>query len=284
LVEARRCSTIFPTDALAFTRGGPGPCYRGGKVRMLIGGRSRLAVFLMRRLMFSAAFCYVACAGLAGCTDPLRGSTHGSGGAKSADAAMATGGLAGSGTVAASGGVSGTGGASVGGLRAGGASGSAGGASGGTSGTAPCAELAYDYCVEKCLAEYALSDNALCTNGAWSCRSGYVLASSCPVGACTVTPDACCDLTTGIVTKNSCATNGLRAPCSDGNVETYLSQAWCIPEALAGVTCSSLDRQPCAEPAVGCSDMSGGLVTCGCSSSGSDASAGTWHCSHYIGP
>jgi hypothetical protein len=215
---------------------------------------------------------------------PLRGSTHGSGGAKSADAAMATGGLAGSGTVATSGGVSGTGGASVGGLRAGGASGSAGGASGGTSGTAPCAELAYDYCVEKCLAEYALSDNALCTNGAWSCRSGYVLASSCPVGACTVTPDACCDLTTGIVTKNSCATNGLRAPCSDGNVETYLSQAWCIPEALAGVTCSSLDRQPCAEPAVGCSDMSGGLVTCGCSSSGSDASAGTWHCSHYIGP
>jgi hypothetical protein len=230
---------------------------------MLLGGGSRLALFPMRRLRLYAAVCYVAVAGLAGCTDSLRGSTHGTGGAMSVGGAMTISGLAGSG--------------------AGGNFG-AGGASGGTSGTDPCAALADDHCVAKCLEEYALIDNALCTNGAWSCRSGYVLASSCPVGACGVTPNACCDLTTGTVTKNSCATNGFRAPCSDGNVETYLSQAWCIPKALAGVTCSSLDRQPCAEPAVGCSDMSGGMVTCGCSWSGSDASAGTWYCSFYIGP
>jgi hypothetical protein len=247
---------------------------------MLIGGRSRFALFSMRRLRFSAVVCFVAVAGLAGCTDPLRGRTPGTGGAMSVGGALTIGGRAGSGA----GGIFGAGGASVAGSRAGGASGSAGGANGGTSGTAPCAALADDHCVAKCLVEYALVDNALCTNGAWSCRSGYVLASSCPVGACGVTPNACCDLTTGIVTENSCSTNGFRAPCPDGNMETYLYQSWCIPKALAGVTCSSLEGQPCAEPAVGCSDLSGGMVTCECSWSGSDASAGTWYCRYFLGP
>jgi hypothetical protein len=223
---------------------------------MLIGGRSRLARFPTGTLRFFAAVCYVAVVGLAGCTDPLRGRTHGTGGAMIVGGAMTTGGRAGSGTAAASGGASGAGGSNLtissGGVQAaGGAIGQSGTlASGGTSGTAPCAELASDHCVAKCLTEYALVDNALCTNGAWSCRSGYVLASSCPAGACGVTPDACCDLTTGSVTKNSCATNGFRAPCPDGNMETYQSQSWCIPKPLAGVNCSSLDRQPCSEPVV----------------------------------
>ena len=284
---------------------------------MPIGDRSRLVLFSMRSLMLSAAVCCGAVAGLAGCTDPLPGSTHRTGGATSVGGAMATGGRAGSGGAAASGGVSGaggssrtigsggvqatggeighggalsaggifgTGGASVGGSRAGGASGATGGASGGTSGTDPCAAFAYDFCVAKCLDEYGLSGNALCTNGAWSCRPGYVLASSCPIGACGVTPDACCDETTGIVTKNPCATNGFRAPCPSGDHETYQGQAWCIPKALTGVTCYSLDRQPCTEPAVGCSDTSAGIVTCGCGWSGSDSSTGTWYCSYFIGP
>jgi hypothetical protein len=86
---------------------------------------------------------------------------------------------------------------------------------GGTSGTDACANLSYDYCVSECLAEAVLVDNPTCANGAWSCRSGYVLASSCPPQACGVTPDACCDLTTGIVTSSPCMADGYRGKLYD---------------------------------------------------------------------
>ncbi len=244
------------------------------------GTMRRLAPFLVVSVLVATTSCertgfHPPAAG-AGGTMAL-GGVPVTGGASAAGGTVGTGGLS-------AGGMIGGGGAPVGGASAGGASISTGGASGGASGTNGCAQLGDDHCVAECLVEYALVDNAICTNGAWSCRSGYVLASSCPVGACGVTPDACCDLTTGIVTVNPCTTSGLRGPCPDGNVETYHEQAWCVPQTLAGGTCISLDRQPCTGPAVGCSDLSGGIVTCGCSGSGSDASVGTWQCSSYIGP
>jgi hypothetical protein len=244
-----------------------------------INGCRRMVLFPMQRLRVCAAACAVAVAGLAGCTDALRTDPHGTGGA------MATGGRSGAGGAAALGGVSGAGDAPVGGSSAGGSPGSAGGASGATSGTDPCGQLDYDPCVANCLEEYPLIDNATCSNGAWRCRSGYVLASSCPALACGVTPGACCDRTTGFVTRNACAASGYRAPCPDGSVATQdVPEAYCVPDALAGVTCHSLDGQPCTGPAEGCSDTSSGFVTCACSRSGSDASAGTWYCSYFIGP
>ena len=247
---------------------------------MLNRDAERFVVFPMRRLRVLAASCYVAVAASAGCTNSLRASSPG-------DGAMATGGQAGSGGAAASGGNSGAGGsstASLGGSRSGGASGATGGASGGTSGTDACAKLAYDYCVADCLKEHSLVDNPLCSNGAWSCRSGYVLASSCPDRGCGATPDACCDLTTGLVTDNPCAANGYRAACPDGNSETSSRQAYCVPKSLTGVSCGSLDRQPCDGPAMGCSDMSDGIVTCECGRAGADASPLIWYCTVFIGP
>ena len=250
---------------------------------MLVNRRRRLVLYPTRGLRVAVAVCCAAAAAGVGCTDPLRGSPRGTGGAIGADAATASGGRAGSGAAGASGGVSGTGGWSAG-SRSGGASGSAGGASGGASGTDPCAKLDRDYCVAECLKEHALTDSASCTNGAWTCRSGYVLASSCPDQACGVTPDACCDLTTGLVTQNACADNGYREPCPDDSTETYYGQGRCVPKTILGATCESLDGQPCSGPAVGCSDMSLGFVTCWCGLSGVDASPGTWRCSYFIGP
>jgi hypothetical protein len=238
-----------------------------------------------------------------GCTDALKANDHGTGGAVRAAGAMATGGRTGSAGASAgalgmggakpTGGVQGAGGASVTGdsLGAvGGAAGAdaagAGGASGGSSGTDLCTSLAYDYCVEHCLTNEALRDNASCTNGSWTCRRGYVLASSCPSRACGVTPDGCCDLTTGVVSENPCAADGYRASCGDGSAVTYRwPEAFCVPKSLAGRDCYTLDRAPCSEPAVACSDMSMGSVDCYCSvTAGSDASTGIWHCSAYIGP
>jgi hypothetical protein len=172
----------------------------------------------------------------------------------------------------------------MGGSRSGGASGSTGGTGGGTAGTAACPELGYEHCVENCLEDHALVDNAQCIGGAWGCRPGYVLASTCPVQACGVTPDACCDLTTGLVSENACAKNGYRAPCPDGNMQTYIGEAYCVPQGLPAGTCISLDRQPCTGPAVGCSDLSMAFVTCRCSQYGTDAAVGTWSCSSYLGP
>jgi hypothetical protein len=245
---------------------------------MSIGDGSRMVLLPMRRLRFLALVCYVAAVGIAGCTDALRAGPHGT------DGAMATGGRAGSDAGAASGGAPGVGATSVEGARSGGASGSAGGA-GGSAGTNACPELGYEYCIESCFKDYALSDNPSCSNGAWVCPSGWILASSCPDQACGVTPDACCDLTTGLVTANACAKNGYRAPCLDGSMETYVfPEAWCVPQTLATAGCVSLDRQPCTGPAVGCSDTSAGTVTCQCNQYGTDASTGTWYCSFFIGP
>jgi hypothetical protein len=129
-----------------------------------------------------------------------------------------------------------------------------------------------------------MSDTAMCTNGAWGCRPGYVLASSCPARACRITRQACCDLITGLVTENPCAKDGYRSACPDGSMEASLSQTWCVPRSLQQVTCISLDRQPCSGPAVGCSDMSMAFVTCECLRPDADASAGTWRCSAHIGP
>jgi hypothetical protein len=224
-------------------------------------------LFPIRSLGLLAAVCYVAVAGGIGCTSGLRANLPGT------DGAVATGGHVGSG-----------GATSTGGSRSGGASGGTGGASGGTSGTSPCAKLGYDYCVADCLKENSLRDSPVCSDGAWSCRSGYSLASACPERGCGATFDACCDLTTGLITDNPCAKDGYRGACPDGSMETSNSQPYCIPKTVTGAGCSSLDRQACDGPAVGCSDVSGGFVTCKCSRVGTDASAGTWYCSVYIGP
>lgn len=222
------------------------------EVWMLVNGRRGWVRFPTRGLRVAVVVCCAAAAGGAGCTDPLRGSPRGTGGAIGTGGATATGGRAGS------------------------------DASGGASGTDPCAKLDRDYCVAECLKERALTDSASCTNGAWTCRSGYVLASSCPDQACGVTPDACCDLTTGLVTQNACADNGYREACSDDGTETFYDRGRCVPKTILG-TCESLDGQPCSGPAVGCRDVSAGLVTCWCLS-GFDASPGTWRCSYLIGP
>jgi hypothetical protein len=218
------------------------------------------------------------------------GGTSTTSGSIGAGGMLATGGAAGMvgnggtwSTLPAVAGTLGAGGASLGGSSAGGASSSMGGASGGTSGTDACANLSYDYCVSQCLAEAVLVDNPTCANGAWSCRSGYVLASSCPPQACGVTPDACCDSTTGIVTSSPCMADGYRGTCPIGNTTTYRDEAFCVPQTLSGNTCYSLDNSPCTEPAVGCSDIEGLIVTCWCNWSGSDASAGTWQCCTFDG-
>jgi hypothetical protein len=186
-------------------------------------------------------------------------------------------------TLPAVGGNQGTAGAPVGGASAGGATSVAVGASGGASEPDACATLGDDHCVTECLKELVLVDNATCANGAWTCRSGYVLASTCPEQACGVTPDACCDLTTGVVTENPCNTDGSRRTCPDGGTETYRNQAWCVPLTLEGATCHSLDRQPCTGPAVSCYDMSMAFVDCACFGLDSDTSSGTWYCSYFIG-
>jgi hypothetical protein len=225
-------------------------------------------IMATRRLAVVVVVCHVVAAGLAGCTDALRANTgHGGmssvGGAKGTGGAVSAGGAVGAGSVLSGGGPAGGGGAS---------------------GTDACAQLGHDYCVSDCLAEHAMPDNAICSRGGWTCRTGYILASSCPDRACGVIPNACCDPTTGVVSYNPCSTVGYRGLCPEGHTETYEGQAWCVPKTLTGTTCISLDRQPCSEPAVGCSDLSMGVVTCGCSLSGSDASSGIWYCSAFIGP
>jgi hypothetical protein len=171
-----------------------------------------------------------------------------------------------------------------GGAHAGGTSSLAGGANGGTGGSGACAKLGDDHCVTECFRELKLVDNAICADGAWACRSGYVLASSCPPRACGVTPDGCCNMTTGIVSENPCNMDGARRACADGATDAYLSQTYCVPLSLGGRDCQSLDRQPCTGPAVSCHDLSAAFVHCVCSGLGTDGSAGTWQCSSYIGP
>lgn len=101
----------------------------------------------------------------------------------------------------------------------------------------------------------------------------------------TVTPDACCDGTTGIVTENPCTADGTRRPCPNGRSETYLSQPWCVPLTLQGATCISLEGQPCTGPAMGCHDMSMAIVRCACTRLDySSAASSTWQCSSFIGP
>ena len=251
-------------------------------------------------LLFVVAVVWVGCGGqrlhASSADGAATGGATGIGGATSttsrsigAGGMLATGGIAGMAgnggtwsTLPAVGGTLGAGGVSLGGSFAGGASSSMGGANGGTSGTDACANLSYNYCVSECLAERALVDNATCANGAWSCRSGYVLASSCPSQSCGVTPDACCDLATGIVTSSLCTADGYRGTCPIGNTATYKYEAMCVPQTLSDKTCYSLSKSPCTEPAVGCSDMSNGQVTCMCLGIGSDASIGTWRCSSLI--
>ncbi len=274
-----------------------------------------------------ARYCKVAVLLACGCTEPFHTQTPGTGGVKGAGGAPAIGGRLGaggepgtggvsattktigaggmpatggvlgmggsggtSGTVSGRGGAVGTGGGLVGGNAAGGASSSAGGADGGTSGTEACATPSSDYCVEACLADHALWGNATCSNGAWGCRSGYVLASSCPAQGCGVTPDACCDSTTGAVTQNPCKTDGYREACPSKNTATYLDEAYCVPDSLVPTflnNCFALDRRPCntADPATGCSDVESGLgvVTCGCGGAVADGSIGTWYCSAFMG-
>jgi hypothetical protein len=220
--------------------------------------------------------------GSGGAYGGIGGANAGSGVTTRSGGAQATGGVMGRGGTLPSSSILGTGGAPVGGASDGGVSSFTGGASGGTSGTDLCADLDYDYCVAECLAVNGV-DNTMCTNGAWSCRPGYVLASSCSVGACGATPDACCDSTTGIVTSSPCTADGYRGTCPSGNTRTYWDQAICVPNSLAGATCGSLVGRPCTDPAMGCSDTEGLITTCWCNWAGSDASAGTWDCRFFDG-
>jgi hypothetical protein len=158
------------------------------------------------------------------------------------------------------------------------------GSLGGSPTTGTCAQLGHDFCVSGCFEEHSLSVDATCNGGAWSCRPGYVLASSCPARACGVTPDACCDLMTGMVRRNLCTTDGYRDTCPDGCAETNYANAFCVPKTLGDIPCISLDRQPCTGPVEGCRDMSSGLVTCDCIGAAADSSVGTWYCSSYVGP
>jgi hypothetical protein len=162
--------------------------------------------------------------------------------------------------------------------------GSAGNASSGKSGTESCATLEHDHCVTDCFDARAFVDNALCTRGAWSCPPGYVLASSCPALACGVTRDACCNLTTGLVTENACDKNGYRSACPEDSMEVYAWQPWCVPKSLERVPCRSLHEQPCTGPALACGEVGGGYVSCRCEGLGADASVGTWYCSVFLGP
>lgn len=139
------------------------------------------------------------------------------------------GGNGGTRTIPAAGGTLGTGGAPVGGVSTGGTSTLAAGATGGSSLADTCGNLDYDHCVTDCFEESVLVENATCANSAWSCRAGYVLASSCPQQACGVTPDGCCDMTTGIVTWNPCNTDGFRQTCPDGAAETNRDGYMCVP-------------------------------------------------------
>jgi hypothetical protein len=210
------------------------------------------SLFATQRQVLLAAVRSVALIGIVGCSDALRAGSRGT------DGATATGGGAGSQGDAAAGGATETGG---------------------------CPEVGHEYCVETCFADHALSDDPWCSKGAWVCRSGWVLASTCPAQACRVTPSSCCDSTTGLVSENPCARDGYRAPCPDGNIETYsFPSAWCVPQGLGVAGCASLRGQPCTGPAVGCSDMSGGSVTCWCGQYGTDASTGIWDCSFFLGP
>jgi hypothetical protein len=196
-------------------------------------------------------------------------------------------------TLSAAGGARSTAGTPAGGVSAGGASGLAGasggasglaGASGGASGTDGCRGLNDDHCVTECLDELVLVENAICANGAWICPSHYVLASSCPQQACGVTPDACCNMTTGIVTENPCNADGLRRACPDGSTQAYLHESFCVPRSLEGMTCASLDGQSCTGPAVGCDDMSKAFVHCSCAGLDAGVSNGIWRCGYFIGP
>lgn len=162
--------------------------------------------------------------------------------------------------------------------------GNRGGSDSGGGGVGPedCGPPGQEHCVTECLAELVLVENAACANGAWTCPTGYVLASSCPANACGVTPAACCNLTTGLITENFCQEDGYRSACPVGTNGTDGKS--CVPESLGNATCASLDAQPCSGPAVRCQDRSLIEGRCTCQGLGSDASTGTWHCSRSAGP
>lgn len=160
------------------------------------------------------------------------------------------------------------------------------GAGGTVSGADICTDLTRDSCVSGCLEELPLVDNAICIDGQWKCSANFVLASSCPPLACAVTPDACCDSTTGIVTANACESDGTRAACPEGQTPTakWPHGTHCVPRSLAGQACWSLDGEPCAVPAVGCYDQDRAFVGCTCDGLDLPSSTGTWHCDLYAGP
>jgi len=216
------------------------------------------------------------------------GGNGASGGSMGTGGKLSTGGIGGVRGNAGSGGiweplttVAGRGGAG-GGSGSGGALNSMGGATGDTSATDTCGNLSYDYCVSDCLTEGALVANATCRSGVAGCRSGFILASTCPPRACGTTADACCDLDIGIVTSNPCGSEGYRGVCPVGNTMTYGREAICVPQALSDKTCYSLNGSPCTAPSMGCSDMSNGQVICSCFRIGADAPTGTWQCSSLI--
>lgn len=145
---------------------------------------------------------------------------------------------------------------------------------------APCAEDARSYCVSGCLASIRLVENRICSNGAWICPSGYVVANSCPSDGCGVTPAHCCDAVTGIVTDNSCGSDGHRQSCVTGSRPTDRDR--CIPDALGVNDCDVLHGQPCAGPATNCRSLVGLQTDCDCRPG--DAGNRQWICSTSIGP
>ena len=155
--------------------------------------------------------------------------------------------------------------------------------SGGGDGSAsPCDAMGQFRCVSNCIDEFVLHGDAVCQGGLWICPRGYVKATTCPADACAITEDACCDPVTGDLTTNPCPnTGGLRPSCPDG---TYPSDHWfCIPPVLGVGDCVGLDGLACSGEVHQCTSFSSVGANCSCFTD-SDAGAGNWQCSLYVGP
>jgi hypothetical protein len=145
-----------------------------------------------------------------------------------------------------------------------------------------CDALDYPVCVSNCISENALHDSAKCQGSQWVCPSGFVDSTTCPAGACAITNNACCDPVTGDLTMNPCPNQeGIRPTCPNGTLPS--DRGWCIPLALGVGDCSGLEGKPCPGDVHQCTSMAPAGAACSCFIV-TDAGAGNWSCSYFIGP
>ena len=157
-------------------------------------------------------------------------------------------------------------------------------AGGGDGSSSSCDAMGQPVCVANCTDEFVLLESALCQGGQWTCPLGYVNSTTCPANACAVSPDACCDPVTGELTINPCPSKGgIRPSCPSS---TYPSDPYfCIPPALGVADCSGLNGRACSGEVYQCTSFASVGANCLCLTfTDSDAGAGRWHCSIYIGP